>query len=297
LDTNKIKILILGVDGMIGHKIYQSLSTTESNLVLTSRKAKTNLPFDFDKAILLNLDIYKDDLNIFLDNQMPTIIINCIGVTTRRLDKLGTNQVEYINSTFPKLLAEWTKKTNNKLIHFSTDCVFNGKKGYYSEDSLPDATDIYGSTKAAGEIKDQKNTLTIRTSMIGREIFNFTELLEWIFSNNLKAIKGYKNAIYSGVTTLWMGELIKKIIFDKINLSGIYNISSSSISKYDLITKIKSYFNLNIEILENTEYNTNKTLNSEKFQSKTGIKTPSWDEMLSALIKDCLENSKIYKSY
>jgi len=282
---------------MIGHKIYQSLSKTESNLILTSRKAKESLPFDFDNVTLLKLDICKDDLNVFLKNYMPKIIINCIGVTTRRLDKLEINEVEYINSTFPKLLAAWAEETNNKLIHFSTDCVFNGNDGYYTEESLPDATDIYGSTKAAGEIKDQKNTLTIRTSMIGREIFNFTELLEWIFSNNLKAINGYKNAIYSGVTTLWMGELIKKIIFDKINLSGIYNISSTPISKYDLITKIKSYFNLNIEIIENTEYNTNKTLNSEKFQSKTGIKTPLWDEMLSALIKDCLENSKIYKSY
>ena len=125
---------------------------------------------------------------------------------------------------------------------------FSGNKGNYNELSITDADDLYGKSKAKGEILNNTSTLTIRSSMIGREIYNFTELLEWVISNNNSDIHGYTKAIYSGVTTLWMGELINELIQKNYNLSGLYNISSTPISKYDLICKIKDNFNLKIKI-------------------------------------------------
>ena len=130
--------------------------------------------------------------------------------------------------------------------------------------------------------------------MIGKEIYNKTELLEWVISNKNKNIKGFDNAIYSGVTTLWMSNTINEIIKNYPDLYGIYNISSLPISKYDLITKINTYFNLNIEIERDSSYYSNKSLNSDKFFSETNFKKPNWDEMLSDLYFDSDKNKNLY---
>ena len=130
--------------------------------------------------------------------------------------------------------------------------------------------------------------------MIGREIFNKTELLEWVISKKRKKIKGFDRVIYSGITTLWMSELIVKILKEYPALSGIYNISSQPISKFDLITKINKLFKLNIDIEKDSSFSSNKSLNSNKFFNVTNVDRPKWDSMLLNLYYDSINNKSLY---
>ena len=285
-----MKILILGADGMIGHKMAQSLS--HFDLYLNSRSHSNYLQEYFPNSTLSNFDFLNQKIEDLLEKTSPDYIINALGITIRR-GASDNEETNILNSQLPKKINFWCKGNKKKQIHFSTDCVFSGDKGNYNDLDLPDAKDDYGKSKGEGEI-NSNSTLTIRSSMIGREIYNKTELLEWVISNKNKKIKGFDNAIYSGVTTLWMSKTVNEIIKNYPDLYGIYNISSPPISKYDLITKINTYFNLNIEIERDSSYYSNKSLNSDKFFSETNFKKPNWDEMLSDLYFDSDKNKNLY---
>ena len=285
-----MKILILGGDGMIGHKMAQSLINFD--LYLNSRSNSNYLKEHFPNSTLSDVDFLNQNIEELLNKILPDYIINAVGITIRR-GASNNKKTNLINSQLPNQIDFWCKENQKKQIHFSTDCVFSGDKGNYNDLDLHDAKDDYGKSKGEGEI-NSNSTLTIRSSMIGREIYNKTELLEWVISNKNNKIKGFENVIYSGVTTLWMSNTVNEIIKNYPDLNGIYNISSSPISKYDLITKINTYFNLNIEIERDSSYYSNKSLNSNKFFSETNFKKPNWDEMLSDLYLDSEKNKNLY---
>jgi len=285
-----MKILILGADGMIGHKMAQSLS--HFDLYLNSRSHSNYLQEHFPNSTLSNFDFLNQNIEDLIDKISPDYVINAVGITIRR-GASDNKETNLINSQLPKKIDFWCKENQKKQIHFSTDCVFSGDKGNYNDLDLPDAKDHYGKSKGEGEINSM-STLTIRSSMIGKEIYNKTELLEWVISNKNKNIKGFDNAIYSGVSTLWMSKTVNEIIKNYPDLYGIYNISSPPISKYELISKINTYFNLNIEIERDSSYYSNKSLNSDRFFSETNFKKPNWDQMLSDLYLDSEKNKNLY---
>ncbi len=288
-----MKVLILGADGMIGHKMAQSLYEEHSlEIILNSRSNSKILRQLYPNCKIYEYDFLKDDVNNLLDIISPDLIINAAGITIRRGIE-DFKKASLINSIFPHKIDNWASKFDKKLIHFSTDCVYSGKKGDYLDNDTPDAEDNYGKSKASGEIIS-KNTLTIRSSMVGREIFNKTELLEWVVSNKNKKISGYENVIYSGVTTLWMSKTIIKILAKLPELNGIYNVSSEPISKYDLINKINKHFKLNIDIEADSSFFSNKSLNSSKFFLKSNIEKPDWDQMLLNLYNDSKKNNNLY---
>ena len=289
-----MKILILGIDGMIGHKIAQSLS---EDFILTgsTRKNISNSDIGIKNCNLITHNFITDNTLTLLDNINPDIIINCVGITIRRGLNNDYNHTELLNSKLPHKLNKWVEKNQKKLIHFSSDCVFSGEKGNYFDNSTPDADDIYGLSKSHGEVKSD-NTLTIRCSIIGREIFNHTELFEWLYSMKNKKIEGYNNVIYSGVTSTWMGKTINHIIKNKIDLNGIYNISSIPISKYDLLLKLSDIFNLNVDVSLNSNIKSNKVLISKKFTEITGINSPNWSDLIVDFKSDSDKFSTIYKS-
>lgn len=287
-----MKVLILGADGMIGHKMAQTFAENSIDLALNSRDNCKFLEEIFPKIDIFKYDLYKKKIEQLLNNVNPEYIINAVGITIRRgaSDDKKTN---YINSILPHEIDSWCLKNNKKQIHFSTDCVFSGKKGKYYDFDPPDADDSYGRTKGLGEI-NSNNTLTIRSSMIGRELFNNTELLEWVIKNKNQKINGFDNAIYSGVTTLWMSKTVCKIIKNFPKLCGIWNVSSRPISKYELIKKINYQFMLNIDIVKDSSFYSNKSLNSSRFFSETNFEIPNWDDMLSELYIDSIENGNLY---
>ena len=289
-----MKILILGADGMIGHKIAHSLYQ-DFDLILTSRKKISIESIGINSGKLIYHDFLNNMTYDLLDKIMPDVIINCIGITTRRGIKDSFNNTILLNSKLPNSLDSWVQSNAKKLIHFSTDCVFSGTKGNYLDNDKPDAYDLYGKTKSAGEI-NSSNTLNIRCSIIGRELFNFTELFEWLILNKNKKIEGFSNVIYSGITNVRMGKIIHYILKHKLNLSGIYNISSVPISKYDLLVKLSEAFSLNIDIEENTDNKSNKVLISKKFTEITGMYPPNWDDLISEFKDDCKKFKSLYKN-
>ena len=288
-----MRILILGADGMIGHKIAQSLEDFE--LILASRKSISSKSIGVINGKMVLHNLITDSLDLLLDSTTPDIIINCAGITTRRGVEDNIVNTGLVNSELPHKLDSWANLNSKKLIHFSTDCVFSGNRGNYLDNDFADADDIYGKSKALGEV-DSPNTLTLRCSMIGRELYNFTELFEWLKKNKNKKIEGYSKAFYSGITTVRMGMILNQILKKNLNLSGIYNISSTPISKFDLLIKLSNAFNFNVEVKQNINNKSNKVLISEKFTEITGIYPPNWDDLISEFKEDCKKYKSLYKN-
>ena len=291
-----MKILILGGDGMIGHKMAQVLSNFNYEIIVSIREQRelTKQCFSSQVKVFFN-DFLKENVFTFLDRVNPDVIINAIGITIRRGVNDHVSNAIYINSYFPHQLANWAGIHNKRLIHFSTDCVFSGSEGSYSEDTNPNALDYYGKTKGLGEVFS-KNAITLRSSMIGPELFNKTELFEWVINNKEKEINGFSRVIYSGVTTVYMARLVADLIENHKDLSGIYNIASNPISKFELLHLINDNFDLGLVINKDQSIISNKTLDSSKIDNELGIKSSNWNELIIELKKDYMHFGDLYKT-
>ena len=293
-----MKILILGGNGMIGHKMYQTISKIHKDTWVTLRKSLSNYSYSdiynpekvIDNIDLINFQIILNQLNKI----NPDIVINACGITIRRgIETLKSNSI-ILNSALPHFLNEWVTSNNKRLIHFSTDCVFTGAKGDYLDNDNKDAYDLYGSTKSMGEVIDSKYAITLRGSMIGSELENKTELFEWFLKQKNKKIKGFNKVIYSGITTTKMAEIVLKLIDQYQNLSGVYNISSKPISKFELLKLWNNLFDINANIEIDNNYTSNKNLISDNFYRTISMEQPDWVELSSQLNNDNLLHNNLY---
>lgn len=190
-----------------------------------------------------------------------------------------------LNAIFPHRLAEIAGITGARLINISTDCVFDGKKGNYNEEDLPDATDVYGKSKNLGEVTGN-NCLTLRTSIIGRELQTNHSLVEWFLSNRGKKVKGFVNAVYSGFPTIVLADIIAALIENHKNLSGLYHVSSEPINKYELLRLINEAYQAGVEIEPFDDFRIDRSLDSTKFRKETGIFPADWPEMIKRMADD-----------
>jgi dTDP-4-dehydrorhamnose reductase len=285
---NTGRILICGVSGMIGHKLWEALAAEQEDVFGTVHGRRDA----FRKYQLFDERVFEDfeasdfgAVTHLLDRLRPSLIINCIGITKRKQQADEVGPMFTINALFPHHLARWARSQGARVIQFSTDCVFDGAEGKYTERSVMTATDLYGQSKYFGELH-YDHCLTIRTSMIGREIAGRTELLEWFLAQRGKRIKGFKNALYSGVTTLYMSQLLSRLLRQHSKLGGRYQIAGPAISKYDLLCQLREALQLDVEIEADETFRCDRTLQSEKFTRRTGIQVPSWKEMLLAVAQD-----------
>jgi dTDP-4-dehydrorhamnose reductase len=284
-----MKILILGANGMIGHRVLlEARLQFGKDVYGLMRRSKS----DFGDYTFLQNNIFdKIDVNDWsklesvLNDLRPDVVINAIGMTIRRLEISDLNKAMEINSFLPQKLSKWAQANSSKLIHFSTDCVFGGESGSYTEVSLPSAKDNYGKTKFLGEVLGD-NSLTLRFSCIGQELDMRSELLEWFLSQKGKTLKGYTKALYSGVTSLVVAKETCRMIKDFKNLTGLFQISSQPISKYDLLVLANEYFENKSEIVGFDDFISDKTLISEKFSKTTGFQAPEWKKMMHDLAED-----------
>ena len=293
-----MKILILGGNGMIGHKMYQTISKIHKDTWVTLRKSLTSYSYSeiynpekvIDNIDLINFQTISNQLNKI----NPDIVVNACGITIRRgIETLKSNSI-ILNSALPHFLNEWVTSNNKRLIHFSTDCVFTGAKGDYIDNDNKDAYDLYGSTKSMGEVIDSKYAITLRGSMIGSELENKTELFEWFLKQKNKKIKGFNKVIYSGITTTKMAEIVLKLIDQFPNLSGVYNISSKPISKFELLKLWNNLFDINANIEIDNSYTSNKNLISDNFYRTISMEQPDWVELSSQLNIDNLLHNNLY---
>jgi dTDP-4-dehydrorhamnose reductase len=273
---------------MLGHKLFSHLSRRFPKTYATLKQGKSHYVdsglFESDKVID-NVDVTDFDL---LTGVMKCIradfIFNCTGITKRRKEADEYIQAITLNSLFPHKLAMWAGENSAKTVNFSTDCVFDGIKGNYDEESPTNATDIYGKTKALGEVISD-NSLTLRSSFIGTELGKGTELLEWFLSQK-ETVHGFTNAIYTGLTTLELCRVIENILLHHKDATGIYNVSSEPISKYDLLSLVKRKMNLDVEIVPDEKFRCDRSLNSGKFRKTFNYSPPSWEQMIDELSSD-----------
>ena len=281
-----MRILILGGTGMLGHQLFKHLSSRFTDTYATIRQSYSSyklLDKQFDNARIIEcVDV--TDLPVLtgiMKCVRADVILNCIGVTKRRKEANEAIHAITLNAMLPHMLAEWGRNNAAKVINFSTDCVFDGKVGNYVDDSATNATDLYGKTKAIGEIHGE-NALTLRSSFIGKELDGGTELFEWFLAQT-GTVKGFKNAIYSGLTTLELSRVIEKILVQHPGASGIYNVSSDPISKYELLVLIRDKLHLNIEVLPDENMICDRSLNSSKFRQEFNYVPPGWQAMIDEL--------------
>ena len=288
MSEHKKRILILGATGAIGHKLYQMykerFAVWGTVRCCHENYAKYGI---FDPAhIIEGVDVSNFDAVIkAVATIRPSTIINCVGIIKQLPTAKDTLLCLKINSVFPHQLAGLCKAVNARLIQLTTDCVFSGRKGMYTEDDPSDATDLYGQTKYLGEI-NQEGCLTIRTSVIGRELRTTSGLAEWFLSNNGGKVKGFKKAIYTGFTTCVLSDIIADIIENHPDLSGLYHISSEPIDKYSLLCLLRDAFGVKIEIEPEYQVQIDRSLDSSRFRSKTGFQPPKWEEMVRKMAED-----------
>jgi dTDP-4-dehydrorhamnose reductase len=286
-----MRVLVLGGDGMLGHKVFQ----------VFRNRFEAFATFRHPDGMLPRYPIYADarpeqlihgvdamDLDSVirsLARAKPNVVINCIGIVKQLEDAKNPLMGIAVNSLFPHRLAQLCSAAGVRLLHVSTDCVFSGRKGCYTEDDVPDADDLYGRTKLLGEVS-LKGCLTIRTSIIGRDFRKQSALLEWLLSNRNGRVKGYVNAIYSGFPTQVFARIMEALIVDYPDLSGLYHVSSDAISKYDLLVKIRDALKLDIEIESDGGFCCDRSLDSSRFRTETGYPIPGWDSMIAELAQD-----------
>lgn len=268
----KKKILILGGNGMAGDMIRNYLKENGHEVIVTTRNAEGDNNIFFDV-----LKDYKE-LEIIIKKVNPEFVINCIGVLNHFAEENKAGAI-LINSFLPHYIDSLSNKFNFKLIHISTDCIFEGERGNYIESDLPNASSFYGKTKALGEINNDKN-LTFRTSIVGPDINSKGIGLFYWFMIQDSSINGYCNVMWTGVTTLELAKDIEKSFY--LNITGLYHlVNNKKISKYDLLNLFKKYTKKNIEIKEDFLFTNDKSLINNR--NDFNFKIPDYDEMIKEM--------------
>ncbi len=294
----KTRILILGGTGMLGHVLlryffgdskYEVYATTR-NIEETRRYFPGTLIERFIQGNIVADD--PDAIGRALTSARPDVVINCIGIIKQL--PLANDPVPSItiNALLPHRIALACRDMNARMVHISTDCVFNGKKGMYEEADNPSPEDLYGRTKLLGEV-DYPHCITLRTSIIGHELKGGYGLIEWFLAASGK-VKGYRNAIYSGFPTIELARIVRNFVLPDKGLIGVYHVSSEPLSKFDLLGLVARSYCKHIEIEAHENPALDRSLISARFRKRTGYVPPSWPEMIDAMRRDYELNREQY---
>lgn len=280
-----MRLLILGGSGMLGHQLWRGLHAQHDTWVTLRRPvADFEVHNLFDEAKAIQFDDITDDtaLERALGQAKPEAVINCVGLIKQRDEASDEALTLRVNAEFPHRLAKRCGEAGARLIHFSTDCIFAGTKGNYTESDPSDAADLYGQSKHQGEVADA-HSVTLRTSVIGHELATNLALLDWFLSQRGQAIKGFTKAIYSGFTTLEMARIADRILTQHTDLSGVWHVASEPISKFGLLELCREKLCWEGVIEPNDEFVCDRSLNADRFNAATGYTPPSWEAMIGEL--------------
>jgi dTDP-4-dehydrorhamnose reductase len=273
---------------MLGHKLLQRLRT-HFEVAGTIREPEPNAEL---RRVLSDVKLYPGvaannpaSLGRAIDEWGAQVVLNCIGIVKQRAAAKDAIPSIAINSLFPHQLVQLTTARGAKLIHFSTDCVFSGRHGNYVEDDLPDAVDLYGRSKLLGELA-APGTLTLRMSIIGRELRGHLGLIDWFLSQRGHPVKGYAGALYTGLTTIATADLIAQLIRAHPTLEGLWHVSGEPISKFELLQMVNRVYGLGWEIARDEAFFCDRRLDSSRFRKHTGWHPPSWEEMICSMHSD-----------
>ena len=280
-----MKVLVIGASGMIGSTVIRVLSEQSGWQVFGTIRDTSNKRFfseSIAKRLVSDIDVVRQDSVVQVFDQIrPDVVVNCAGLTKHKPAAEDLLVSIPINTLMPHRLSGLCKLAGARLIHVSTDCVFSGEKGNYTEDDFADARDVYGKSKALGEV-NYPHAVTLRTSTIGHELQSHFGLLDWFLAQNERC-NGYIKAIFSGLPTVVFAQLIRDIVIPHQELSGLYHISSKPISKFDLLKLIAEVYGKSIHIEPEEKLVIDRSLNSMRFQLATGYIAPEWPELIQLM--------------
>jgi len=267
---------------MLGSML-RNLALANSLEIVTTSHANYAPIQSHEGETIVNFDAVSDEINNVLElHPRISCIINCIGVVKQSTRAQDVDYMRKVNASFPLQLGKVASERSVKLIHLSSDCVFSGSKGDYRESDIADASDSYGLSKLSGEEVVDSGAMVIRTSMIGREIgLNKRGLLEWFLNSRGKTVQGYTRVFFSGLTTRELAKVILEIIAQEKIFPGIWHIAGQKISKFELLERINSKFELSVRLLPVDEPMMDRSLVAQKSTALLGFRVPSWDSMLS----------------
>ncbi|MCO4799716.1 MAG: SDR family oxidoreductase [Colwelliaceae bacterium] len=292
-----MRVLIVGATGMLGYSLFKNINDRADIQVygtVRSINGKEHFFTDCENQLFKGVDV--SDLGTIesvIEKIKPAVVINCIGLIKQHSISKQYIDAIAINSLLPHQLARLCDVHSCKLIHFSTDCVFDGKKGLYTEADLPDARDVYGRSKCLGEV-DYGPHLTLRTSIIGHELNSQVSLVDWFLSQESQ-IKGFSKAIFSGLPTCVIARVIVDNVLPNQELHGLYQLSVDPIDKCSLLGLIANTYNKKIDIVESTELKIDRSLNSNKLREALNLEIPSWSTLISDMHHDYEKRYEEYK--
>lgn len=280
-----MRILILGVTGMLGNAMFRLLSAVPDLDVYGSARTESAKHYFDDKLrqkIISGVDVeHHDSLVRVFGIVKPDVVINCIGLVKQVADVEDPLQAIPINTLLPHRLAALCKISGSRFVHVSTDCVFSGKKGSYIETDFPDADDLYGRSKLLGEV-DCAHAITLRTSIIGHELSGHRSLIGWFLAQQGQ-VKGYSNAIFSGLPTVELSRVVRDFVLPYSELSGVYHVAATPINKCELLGLVANVYGKAIEIIPDVELTIDRSLNADRFQRDAEYVAPPWEELIKRM--------------
>jgi dTDP-4-dehydrorhamnose reductase len=283
-----MRVLILGAAGMLGHKLCQEFRSRFDTWATVRSGARALGDRGILDAGRLLSGVEATDFDGVVRAAAavrPEAVVNCIGIIKQLHEAKDPIPSITVNALFPHRLAQLCRACGARLVHISTDCVFSGRKGGYAEDDPSDAEDLYGRTKFLGEVAGP-GCLTLRTSIIGRELATRNGLIEWFLSNRGGRVKGFRRAVYTGLTTRAMARIIADLLESHPGLEGLYQVASEPITKYDLLKLVNDAYTAGVGIEPDEQFACDRSLDGSRFREATGFRPPAWPEMIEDMRRD-----------
>lgn len=282
-----MKILILGASGMLGNAMLRTLAESSTIDVFgTARSASVRRYFspELGELILPGIDVENvDSLSRVLAEVKPQVVVNRIGLIKQLAEADDPLAALPINAMLPHRLARLCALGGARLVHISTDCVFAGTRGNYLESDPSDALDLYGKSKFLGEVA-YPHTITLRTSIIGHELASAHGLVGWFLAQE-NSVKGYARAIFSGLPTVELARVVRDVVLPRPDLSGLYHVASTPISKLDLLRLVAEIYGKAIEIVPDEQVAIDRSLDAERFHAATGYVAPPWPDLVKRMFE------------
>jgi len=280
-----MKVLVLGASGMLGNAAFRLFAESEGFDVIGTVRGERSMrlfPESLRSALISGVDVENiDSLTRVLGETRPDVVINCIGLVKQLAEADDPLAAIPINSLLPHRLARLCAVAGARFVHMSTDCVFSGSKGMYTEEDFSDARDLYGRSKFLGEV-DYPNAITLRTSIIGHELEGSRSLVGWFLAQGA-SVRGFKRAVFSGLPTVEIARLIRDHVLPNPPLHGLYHVSADPINKYDLLRLVADAYGKSIDIEADDSFVIDRSLDSSRFRSITGFQPKPWAELVKSM--------------
>lgn len=280
------KIVVLGASGMLGNAMFRLLSDVPEFEVTGALRAASgvkNFDQNLREKLVAGIDVENpDSLARLFAQTAPDVVINCVGLVKQLADADDPLAAIPINALLPHRLARLCELAGARLVHVSTDCVFAGDRGNYRESDFADASDLYGRSKYLGEVRERDNAITLRTSIIGRELNSAHGLIDWFLAQQ-GSVRGFRRAIFSGLPTVELARVVRDYVIPRPELHGLYHVASAPISKLDLLHLVAAQYGKETSIVADDQLVLDRSLDASRFAAATGYVAEPWPELVKKM--------------